>query len=396
MHSPHDSDVALIGTGIAPLIAASHLISQGKTVLVLNPDYDFFLEDSELPLDPLLPLAGALTPERLLAQDAERVLEELRPPFPGAVETWSSASGTHEGFHDPQAPHVRQRLRLWIARDAEPWSHLEDAYVRASDAGLNPRILEGLQAVKRFPGFSSSVDSYRGLWVPKICDVDVSRYRNGVLEFVRERLGAARFVVAAAQIEPMPGGVRFYSGGKPFASRVHERILVFWTPRMTPWILGQAKRAEMEPRLPAGVRFWEQWSLISRDELDPEVIGTYSNLVVWAEVEGRPHSGLDRLSVLRSGPLLAAGEATTASEALNAWASGESMSALSSLCYDFMKWSRFSVRSMKARAIFEWAEPVGGASAPWELEGLEPSMRIIPRCDGPLVDVVRTAREAIA
>ena len=56
--SPHDSDVALIGTGIAPLIAAAHLISQGKRVLVLNPDFDFFLEDSELPLDPMLPLEG--------------------------------------------------------------------------------------------------------------------------------------------------------------------------------------------------------------------------------------------------------------------------------------------------------------------------------------------------
>ncbi len=49
-----DSDVALFGTGVAPLVAANHLLVQGKSVLLLNPDWDFFLEDSELPLDPML------------------------------------------------------------------------------------------------------------------------------------------------------------------------------------------------------------------------------------------------------------------------------------------------------------------------------------------------------
>ena len=46
--------------------------------------------------------------------------------------------------------------------------------------------------------------------------------------------------------------------------------------------------------------------MISRDDLDPEVIGTFSNLVVWAEVEGSPSSAgaLNRLAVLRAGPLV--------------------------------------------------------------------------------------------
>ena len=48
-------------------------------------------------------------------------------------------------------------------------------------------------------------ESYRGLLFPKFCDVDVSSYRNGILEFVRERLGGDRFFVSANQIEPMPG-----------------------------------------------------------------------------------------------------------------------------------------------------------------------------------------------
>src|SRR5277367_6361899 len=107
---PSDSDVALLGTGVAPLVAAQHLISQGKSVLVLNPDRDFFLEDSELPLDPLLPRPSST---RISESLPDRALSELRPHFPGAVEFWSSDS-TPSGFHDASAPHVRSRDRIWI------------------------------------------------------------------------------------------------------------------------------------------------------------------------------------------------------------------------------------------------------------------------------------------
>src|SRR5689334_19548939 len=102
---PYDSDVALLGTGVAPLIAATYLLQQGKTVLLLNPDWDFFLEDSELPLDPLL--HGLPHPQRLLQGSPERALQVLRPYFPGAIESWSPNSSEQPGFHDPTAPHVR-------------------------------------------------------------------------------------------------------------------------------------------------------------------------------------------------------------------------------------------------------------------------------------------------
>jgi hypothetical protein len=396
--SPFDSDVALIGTGLAPLVAAHHLLSQGKSVLVLNPDFDFFLEDSELSLDPLLPLTGdGLDPKRLTANLPEQVLAQLRPSFPGSVETWASGVMESAGFHDPQAPHVRQRSRLWItgdaARDAqEQWELLEDAYVGFSDAGLNPKILDGLQAARRFPGFSATSGAYRGLLLPKLCEVDVSRYRNGVLEFVRERLGHERFVLSAGQIEVMPGGVRFHSEGKAHTARVRDQILVFHTPRMTSWILKQAKRAEVTPRLPKGIRLWEQWALISRDDLDPEVIGTFSNLVVWAEVEGSPSSAgvLNRLAVLRAGPLVDVRDnpADKITEASENWFSQESLLSLSSLCYDFLKWNRFSVRSMKPRAILEWGE-----THHWEFKVSEARVKVVTACDGPIFNVVRVAQE---
>ena len=83
------ADDALLGTGIAPLVAANHLLAQGKSVLLLNPDRDFFLEDSELPLDPLL--QGLPDPKRLTRSSPEQALAELRPDFPGA--SYSAAAG---------------------------------------------------------------------------------------------------------------------------------------------------------------------------------------------------------------------------------------------------------------------------------------------------------------
>jgi hypothetical protein len=400
-NSPYDSDVALIGTGVAPLVAASFLISQGKTVLVLNPDFDFFLEDSEMGLDPLLPLTQAsLDPRRLTANLPEQVLAELRPFFPGAVESWASGVPPTPGYHDVDAPHVRQRSRLWITSDigmgsSEEWELLENAYVDFSDAGLNPKILDGIQAAKRFPGFSGTSGGFRGLLLPKFCEVDVSRYRNGILEFVRERLGQERFIMPATQIELMPGGLRFHRSGKACTAKIREKVLVFHTPRLTSWIMNQAKKLEVTPKLPHGVRFWEQWSLVSRDDLDPDVIGTFSNLVVWAEAEGSPGNAgaFNRLSVLRAGRLVPMG-ASQAVPIMSEWVSPESLGSVSSLCYDFLKWSRFSVRSMKPRSILEWEN-----TQDWSLKSggkeADPEVTVVTRCDGPLFEVVRIAKESV-
>jgi hypothetical protein len=399
-------DVALLGTGVASLVAASHLMAQGKSVLLLNPDWDFFLEDSELPLDPIWPVSPdkdvaslnvKRTPGRLKRSSPERVLEALRPDFPGAIELWSGQSrGT--GYHDLAAPHVRSRSRLWITsseRDRDwPWELLEELYVEASDAGLKPQMLEGLLAATKFPGLAKPFGDCRGLLLPKICDVDVVRYRNGLLEFVRERLGPERVVCAASQIELMPGGIRFHANGVPRTARLNDGILVFWTPRMSPWVLAQAKKAEVEPERPAGVRLWEQWSLASRERLDPSVIGVFRDMAVWAEVEGQPplpeEGHIDSLAVLRAGALVPM-DKLNAPESGQSWASAGSFGAVSELCHHFLKWDRFSVRSMKPRAIFEWEQRI-----PWRLSRYvdDQPIYVIPACDGPLAEVARNARSA--
>lgn len=380
-----DSDVILIGTGLAPLIGASHLVSQGKSVLILNPDRDFFLEDSELPLDPMLNLP--FDPARALAHSPENVLKELRPFFPGAVETWGDGAAV-SGFHDVEAPHVRQRARLWFSLG----ERLDEVYVEALDHELKPTILNGTQATKRLPGVSTPWESDAALFLPKTYDVDVLRYRNGVLEFIRERLGSNRVRSGVSQLEPMPGGVRFHSEGGARTARARDGVLVYWTPRLTPWVLKQAKHFEARPIAPRGARVWEQWSLMSRDPLDPGVVAAFGEeFVVWAETEGSPKGLLDRLSVLRAGPLVGLDELVSPQTGEN-WASAESFESLSKLCHDFLKWEKFSIRAMTPRLIFEW-----DSLTKWELRKAaseEDRFLVIPGCDGPIVDVVRTATEA--
>lgn len=387
---PFDSDVALLGTGLAPLIAASHLLTQGKSVLILNPDRDFFLEDSELPLDPLLPGLSrrAISARRIVASHPENVLQELRPFFPGAVEFWSADGPPAAGFHDTEAPHVRSRARLWIPFSGE----LEDFYVEALDYDLNPQVLDGIQATTRFPGVARPRDAARGLLVPRLCDVDVSRYRNGVLEFVRERLGPRNMVCGAGQVELMPGGVRFHSAGASRTARIGDGMLVFWTPRLTPWILAHSKRNEVEPVFPAGIRLWEHWILLSRDKLHPGVVGVFNGeMMVWAESEGTPsmnRQGLNRLSVLRAGPSISPGQGSFREGGTN-WASAASLGSLSTLCHEFLRWDRFTVRSMTPRAILEWEKP-----DTWSLSGPEEPVLVVCGCDGPLFQAVRNARFA--
>jgi hypothetical protein len=390
-----DSDVALLGTGVAPLIAAKRLLEEGKSVLLLNPDWDFFQEDSELPLDPLWPTTPeTLSPQRLLKASAEHVLAELRPEFPGPIESWPRQASGPSDYHDELAPHVRYRDRLWIrgVEPSEEWEAIEDMYVEASDAGLNPQVLEGLLAYKRFPGAPGRVpgdESWRGVLVPRMSDVDVSRYRNGLLEFVRDRLDPSRIVCAATQIEVIPDGIRFHAGGTPKTARLKQGMLVFWTPRLSSWVLSQAKRDEIEPECaPLGIRLWEEWSLVSREKLDPGIIGSFHDLAVWAEIEGVPTDDLatmSRLSVLRPGPLMGLDAMTQA----KSWAGADSFDDLSRLCHEFLRWEKFSIRALKPRGIFEWA-----SRKPWTmLEDLTP-LKIVPACDGPIVDVVRAAREA--
>jgi len=395
---PGAVDVVLIGTGVAPLVAAKGLLEAGKSVLLLNPDFDYFREQSELPLHPF---PGGDAPnglKRWLRSDHEQALEALRPEFPGAVEFWSSQiqkTGASSGYRDRHAPHVRQRSRLMISprvssgkRDPD----LEACFIEASDAGMVPQLLEGIQAWSKFPGFSARGGTarvgaeYRGLWMPRGCDFDVARYRNGIQEFVRERAGESSIFCAVSNIELFDEGIRYHSPSGVRTTRVNEGVLAYWTPRLTPWIeqwIGKTGTSRM-PR-PEGVRLYEEWSLVSKEELDPEIQGVFEGMTVWAECEGVPEAP-HRLAVLRPGEVRRMGDTS------EDWVGAESFQAVNRLCREFLLWEKFTIRAMRPRMILEWKEArpfrldAGGRFAAW----------VVCPADGPLSDVVYSARESVA
>ncbi|MGK5088060.1 hypothetical protein WDW86_10930 [Bdellovibrionota bacterium FG-2] len=418
---PFDSDFALFGTGVAPLVAASHLLAQGKSVVVINPDRDFFLEDSELPLDPMLPLTCGRFPvgfpERLKRNTIEKTLATLRPDFPGAIEGWFGSEERRaerrsekrderrgqgfqgfQGFHDTSAPHVRSRGFEWVVSETPrglAQGDFDELFLGFSDAGLNPQLWEKLQAARRFPGGAAGAKQLQGLFVPRLCDVDVARYRNGLLEFVRERLGGESFFSSAGQFEITQGGVRFTVNSEPKSFKINEGLLVFWTPKLTSWILKHAKKFGMTPVLPLGLRLWEQWSVISRESLDSSCVGVFEDMAVWAESEGAPNleEGLYRLAILKAGARVGL-QAAELRDVGSSWVSEDSLGVLTSLCHDFLKWERFTLRSMKARALLEW-----GDEKTWPLLATRSSndlkVRVVNASDGPLVDVVRVARASV-
>jgi hypothetical protein len=355
-----DSDMVLIGTGLAPLVAAQILLRQGKSVLILNPEYDFFGENSEFAFDPLIPWSGNDAAARIRDSEGDKVLSDIAPEFPGAIETWP---GTQAGFRDPLAPFVRMRNRVLIGRaEDETWEDREEVALRAMEKGAKAQSLEGWDAVKIFPGIAAAKlpdpNRFRGILVPKLADVDVVRFRNGVREFVRERLGNERMVVGASPIEFTTEGVRFRDQGKPVNVRVGEGVLTFWTPKLTSWITALTSQFEVKPVLPKGIRLWEEWSLLSKDAIDPSSIGMIDDLVAWAEGEGEPiETDGKRLGLLRPGPLH---PISSLNEALKAWetevASAESFERISELCAQFLHWDRFTVRSLRVRQTFEWDE----------------------------------------
>src|SRR5262249_55320415 len=138
--------------------------------------------------------------------------------------------------------------------------------------------------------------------------------------------------------------------------KVNEGVLTFWTPKLTSWILTLSSQFEVKPTLPKGIRLWEEWSVLSKDPVDPATIGMIDELVVWAEGEGDPiETDGKRLGVLRPGPLYPISSPT---EVAKVWeteiASGKSFERVHELCDQFLHWGRFTLRSLRVRQTFEW------------------------------------------
>jgi hypothetical protein len=384
-----DSDVVIVGTGLAALIAASRLHAEGRQVVILNPDPDFFAEDSELPFDPLLEVEG-VKGARWRSSLGESVVEALRPDFPGPLEYWVGEQESRS-LRDPDAPTVRARSRLWLDPPG-----LETLFLEASDAGLKPQLVDGVSAFGKLPGFVAERcrpeewEDCRAVLIPRLGDLDVGRYRAGVLEFVRERLGASRMLHGVSSLASTPDGLRFHTPTEGARSlRVRDGVVAFWTPKLSAWIQGQMRDAGVRLETPPRLQRWESWSLVSKDPLPANVMGVLGNeLVFWALGDGVPGGrrvpggatvGVNRLAVLRRAREVA---------------SEESFHALSRLCYDRLRWDRFSIRSLRVRSLLEW--DFRGEARPWvEFDRAGVRMVFAAHSDGPVWQVVETARRMV-
>lgn len=366
-------------------------------VVLLNPDADFFLEDSEIGLDPCFFSAGESVSEiraRLEASGAEAMLARLRPHFPGAVgySVAERPGPAAEEFREfPDTPIVRSRARMWIdLRQDATW---DEFALKLEEAGSKPAWVDGLTAVRKLPGATGhnvlgSVS--RGLVLPSLGDVDLSRFRTGVREFVIDRLAEAsgELALGCTGLELSETSLKWKAGDARARvvdpRRCRYGVWVFLTPKV-------ARQLHFDPaaagtKMPGflGYRAQEEWTVFSRDPLHLPTIGNLrratADLCVWGQVDGSfpRESDLFRLSILHQGPRLAS---------LTDAQSIDSLNTVSELCLDTLRWGSFAVRSMRGRRVFEWREGSGAFVAG--------SIAYFPHCDGPVGRVVEQVERAL-
>ncbi|MEN9723900.1 MAG: hypothetical protein RJB38_1886 [Pseudomonadota bacterium] len=368
-----EADFVLLGTGIAPLIAAQSLTRQGHSVLVLNPDHDFFRENSELPLAPLVSSSLATDEglQSLQEHRIERAREILAPEFPGALESWfadAKEAKESQAFQDVSAPFLRARQWNWVVSQAD------EPALRFLDRGWKPQVSQGLVAARRFPGMNWRKpfdESLQTIALGRLVDVDLERYRNGVLEFVQSRISAERLLTSVSGLEIHAQSVRFFHQGVAKAAVVRRGAWVFWTPRVTSWLQKHAARVKQDRLMPsAGLRGWEEWSIRSREPVDLSRVGFSADAVAWARFEGVPREPVLELNVLMP------------SNSAKDLAGAESFLRLTRFLQGFLNWDRFRIRDLKTRATLDLP------AQEWRLEGGGLPVRVMSGCEGSLVGVV--------
>jgi hypothetical protein len=387
-------DYLLIGTGVAPLLAAQRLSNRGETVAILNPDRDFFLEDSELSQDLLdFQTTNHDLDQRFRNNLPQSVYQELISEFPGAIEFWKDEndSNPYPSFQVEGAPWIRMRHRMWMTREGgNRIERAENLYLQALDGGWKPQWLEGLALAKRMPGmvtknFESRVqEPWVGFVGPRFGEVDVERYRLGLMEYVQERLGVENILNRAHLLNVDAKGVRYQlSSGLPQNIEVGRSLLFFWTPK-----LERTLRSLVEQNQPRSsgdfesstdLQRWEEWEILSRDPIPASVVVHFDRTRIWSVGEGQPPvGGWNVLKVMR--------RADESNQLLGTQSFGE----LSNLFLNFMGWERFTVRKMATRSLYRWNQT---QALQLNVDGVQ--TQIIRASDGPLHWIAKQVRQTV-
>ncbi len=344
-------DTVLIGTGLAPLVTAIRCLQEGQTVALVNPHRDYFLEDTELPLD--LTLSDGAFFDQIQRESLDHLGEMIRRPFPGPLEWVKGAEpiSNHEGAW------LRARNRIRVQRkEVNELSMgrvhaLEELYLKLSEVGVKAQWLEGWSAVKSFPGINltrvtqqrkDELERYVGLWIPRGLDLSIDLYRMGILDFLREKLDSDHLLLDCSQITLQSGGLRFVSGGQVKQIRAERSVLVYWTPALSHWIKSESQRLGVSPRSPVSLRPWEEWSVISRDPIALDHVGMYLGGMAWAQSPGQ-------LQVLLPGVPGLEDEQPD-------WVNASSFEGLLGLLQGLLGWERYSIRSLRTHALWDWGD----------------------------------------
>jgi hypothetical protein len=249
--------------------------------------------------------------------------------------------------------------------------------------------LEGVSLAKRFPGFSArhleerDVDGWSGFLGPRFGDIDVGRYRTGLLEYVREKLGREKILTSTRIVDIGRKGAMVQGPhGPPALIEVDRAVLQFWTPKME-----RPLRQSLEKHAPESLalfdqvttrQLWEEWDLLSRDPVNPYVVAHFESMRVWSFGEGPPPpGGYSRIKLMRR-------------EGTNSLLGDSSFQEMFKLVFGFMGWDRLTVRSMSPRVFYRWSSTI---PIKYESDGLK--TLIILGCDGPLHWIAGQVRKAI-
>jgi hypothetical protein len=381
-------DYVLIGTGLAPLIAARELMDLGKSVGILNPLRDFFLENGELPVD----LKGGE-----LSRNLDQVADLLSPYYPGNVERLNLSSLRKKveapEYRDPLAPAVRLREKVIAASSPRDRDRLEAHYVaRMGNEGDARHLqwIEGLMVTRRFPGFSKkagSADGVQGLWERSVVEMDVQRYCSGILDFLLERIEPSGIQYSVEDVQVHGSILKFRAaktGSGMQSWEVREHVLIFCSPAMMPLIRELARDCDRSDSTGLGsyeVIQWEKWNVSSRDAVDPGLIGVYGDLWIWADYQGDEGlvGPIDLAAVLR--PVSKGGVASEGT-----------FQDLSLLFHEFLGWDRFSVRGVQVyhQLVFHQTP-----ASILKLRNSERMVRLVTGVDGPPWQIVSQAKAAV-
>ena len=348
----HAKDLICIGTGVAPLLAAAQALEEGRSVWILNPDRDFFRENSELPIDPFYFSETDFNGLALRARqsDAETIHDKLKPYFPGSFDLVAGEDSYASATSAAAA--VRSRSRLWATRDR---AQAEDLALHLQEQDVHFQLAEGVRALRYFPGISSRIfsakhfeetEDYTGILMHRLADIDVDRYRLGLLEFMREKLGSEGVFTGVSQLKVEGRDLDFHSPTQGSHKVEFGEIRIFYTPQLESWIDSFAGTLSRHTQWRSFKNlfqpcFWEKWSLISRDPVDQAWVGQFDGMVVWSENRS--------ISVLHK---------TENHNSAIPWVSQDSFKNIGNLCHHLLKWERFSLRGVSVYSTL-YRSPIG-------------------------------------